>query len=332
MVKKFAVLIFIFCAILFFYPFVSNAGLIDCDLVGSGNSKPCNFCEAADLTARGIDFLLFTVLTPLAIIAFLVAGGYFLFGGANPNNHKTGNEILRKTIYGILIAYAGWIIINTILMQFIDEGSGIIWTPWNQRPECPPEGTPGAPIAPVIPTEQITPQCKNGQDDDGDGKTDYKADGTGDPDCANEDWPSENSGSPQTNSGETPKCEANGESIGITNIINCMSSPSLGYKKPEPNQRYGGSHTCKLNKTPPGISCHYGGPSTESGCNGTSHAVDYGKSQAPPGKKIFSTIKRDAESCGGIASCEDSQGDRSQGCGGDANHVHVIDSNNCGCN
>lgn len=303
------------------FSFVSaQEPIVQCELGNSGTA--CDLCQFFELIGRVINFLLFYALPPLAVVAFLAAGILFLFSGDDPNKRTKGRKVLWVTVSGILIAFAGWLIINTILDQLVNKNAGIIWMPWNEIPRCElEEGMEGPPA-------QIKPECGNGLDDDGDGKTDFGED----PDCSSENDNSEKATPPI---GTLPKCNANGESALISNIINCMVS--RGFAEPVINQRYGGSHTCNLPPEEISVSCHYGGKNTDAGCNGTSHAVDFGKNQnAAKGKTLKQTYDTLSGTCNnGVAGVyyEDAKGNRYASDNATVNHIHIndTDASGCGC-
>src|SRR3989344_3472768 len=133
--------IIFFVVVFFIFPLFANADpLVQC--LTSANANECNFCEFFDLIGRIITFIFTQIILPLTVVAFLVAGGFYLFGGGNPDKIKKANGVIRVTVYGILIAYSSWLIINTLLYQLLPEntrqsgGSGYIFWPWNERPEC----------------------------------------------------------------------------------------------------------------------------------------------------------------------------------------------------
>lgn len=163
MTKSISTIFFVlFLSILIFQPLTTQAGLVDCELEDAGPGGPgkvCDFCEAVRLISRIIHLLLFDILTPLTIIAFLFAGGYYLFGGENPGNIKKAHGIFRVAIYGILITFTGWLIVNTIIAQFVNSDSEFgLWLPWNDIPPCSAEGTAVIPVAvaPQITETQTT--------------------------------------------------------------------------------------------------------------------------------------------------------------------------------
>lgn len=273
-------------------------------------NTPCDFCELFQITNRVIKLILYYIIPPLAVVAFIWAGIYYLFSGGNPQNISRAHKIFQVTVIGILIAYSGWLIVNTILQQVVDPKSGLIWWPWNKLPQCAPEGVsemPSTPIAPTIPFPPAIPP------------------------------------STKPPPSQKAKCETDGESQELVQLVSCVQQETDLKNIDLGDETKGtGRHTCNLSAG--SVSCHYGGPSLTPGCNGTAHAVDFGGYPGSVGsetneknknahienyKKIIEVVSK----CGGInARCESGTGIVS--CDNPAaNHVHANDigSLKCGC-
>jgi len=132
--------------ILFLFVFSAQntrAGLVNCELESgtedAGQGTPCDFCKAIEMIGEIINFLLYFVIAPLAVVAFVVAGGFFLFGGTQPNLITKGRKTLQVTVIGTVIAFSAWIAVNTVIDQ-LGPNDNILWLPWNEIPECNTEG------------------------------------------------------------------------------------------------------------------------------------------------------------------------------------------------
>ncbi|MDD5145456.1 MAG: pilin [Candidatus Pacebacteria bacterium] len=76
---------------------------------------PCQFCHFFVMFKRILDFILFRIV-PLAAVLLVVSGGAMLiFGGVNPKLVAQGKSILTSVAVGLIIIYAAWIIVNTVL-------------------------------------------------------------------------------------------------------------------------------------------------------------------------------------------------------------------------
>lgn len=141
-----SLLIFLISAYLFLFNASSASALtiVKCETSDPG-SPSCNLCEAFKMISRGIRIALYIVLPGMAAFAFMLAGVFFLFAGGNEGIVKTGKDIIKVTVYGILIAFGGWIIINTIMVELVNPDAWKWWQVWYKIPECAEEGTPAMP-------------------------------------------------------------------------------------------------------------------------------------------------------------------------------------------
>lgn len=141
-----SLLIFLISAYLFLFSASSASALtiVKCE-TSDPNSPSCNLCEAFKMISRGIRIALYIVLPGVAAFAFMLAGVLFLFAGGNEGTVKTGKDIIKVTVYGILIAFGGWIIVNTIMVEMVNPNVFNWWQVWYKVPECAEEGTPKMP-------------------------------------------------------------------------------------------------------------------------------------------------------------------------------------------
>lgn len=97
----------------------------------------CTLCDILLLGQSIINFLI-QLATALAIIGVLYGGFYLLTSGGSPTRIQQGKDALWTTLKGIVIAYAAWLFINTLLLVFVSgdtSGTGIatiLSKPWNQ--------------------------------------------------------------------------------------------------------------------------------------------------------------------------------------------------------
>ena len=86
------------------------AGLVPC---GGQGENACTFCDFFVMAERIINFLLFTIVPPLAVLFVVIAGAYFILGsGYDPGLVIKGKSILESVAIGLLILYGAWILIN----------------------------------------------------------------------------------------------------------------------------------------------------------------------------------------------------------------------------
>ena len=114
----------IFILVLSFVIFVTPLFLIESKpLVPDCPIDGCGFNEVMILINSVINFLLFTIATPLAALIFVYAGFKLITSSGDPGKLTDVKNILKNAIFGYLIALAAWLIINTILTMLGFEGS-----------------------------------------------------------------------------------------------------------------------------------------------------------------------------------------------------------------
>lgn len=74
----------------------------------------CGFNDMIQLFINLFDWGL-AILSILSVAFFIIGGGYLLLSGGNADRVKTGTSILKNTVFGILIALASWLIVNTVI-------------------------------------------------------------------------------------------------------------------------------------------------------------------------------------------------------------------------
>ena len=112
--KKLFLFIFL---LLISFPFLANAqGLVPC---GPGKSEPnnvCQFCHIFVLFENVVNFFLFQIVPPLAVLMIVIGGIYFFISAGDPNKINKGKGILTTVIAGLIIIYCAWIFINFFFM------------------------------------------------------------------------------------------------------------------------------------------------------------------------------------------------------------------------
>ena len=98
----------------------------------------CTLCDLFVLIKNVVDFLVKDIAVPLAVIIFIYGGIMMLTSAGSEEKIKKGKTALGQAIWGLIIVFAAWLIIDTIIKGFAAGGQGIIqgWGPWNQIPNC----------------------------------------------------------------------------------------------------------------------------------------------------------------------------------------------------
>lgn len=107
----------------------SAAGIVPCGGVD------CNICHLFQGVSNIIDFLLKNIAFPLGVVAILYGGFMMMTSGGSEERVKKGRTALEFAVYGIIIAFAGWLIIDTILTSLV-KGELDLKAFWNAFPGC----------------------------------------------------------------------------------------------------------------------------------------------------------------------------------------------------
>lgn len=126
------VLFFAFC-FLFSTASAFAAGLVPC---GGDGESACTFCHLVQLGENIIYNLLLKIGPTIATI-FIIWGAFMMMlSGGSPEKAKKGREIMTSAIVGLVIAFAAWLIIDTIF-NFLVKGSGgmsnFSWNLWKMN-------------------------------------------------------------------------------------------------------------------------------------------------------------------------------------------------------
>ncbi len=105
------------------------AGLVPCG--GPGQSE-CTICHLFVGIKNIVDFLTLNIAMPLAVVILIYGGVMLLVSGGSEEKIKKGKTALGAAVWGLLIVFAAWLIIATILGNLIKPA----FLPWNSFPGC----------------------------------------------------------------------------------------------------------------------------------------------------------------------------------------------------
>ena len=108
----------------------SAAGIVPC-------TNNCTICHLFVGINSIIDFLLKNIAFPLGVVAILYGGFMIMTSGGSEEQVKKGKTALEFAVYGIIIAFAGWLIVGTILSSLVTDT--LVWPfsqEWNTIPSC----------------------------------------------------------------------------------------------------------------------------------------------------------------------------------------------------
>jgi len=125
-------------------PSLAQAGLVPCGHTiddpktpNIDESQPCTFCDFFVMTDNILDFLLLPpdgIVFIIAVLMLVVGGVMFFFAGANPNALQTAKRIITSTIIGLVIIYAAFVIVGSILSAIgLADWTTEIYKNWWQK-------------------------------------------------------------------------------------------------------------------------------------------------------------------------------------------------------
>lgn len=102
-------------------------------------TAPCQTCDIIILAKNVSDFILFYLVPALATLFFLYAGFRILLGGGIPSQVQKGQDLFRTTVYGLMIMFLAWLIVNTTLRTVagVDNIAEDWWKLECREPEIP---------------------------------------------------------------------------------------------------------------------------------------------------------------------------------------------------
>ncbi len=101
-------------------PIISFAQIVPC------SGPDCKLCHIFVLFGNLINFALFTIVPPLAVLALVAGGLMFYFSVGDPSRTTTAKNLIKSTITGILVVYFAGLIVGLI---FVATGAAD-WERW----------------------------------------------------------------------------------------------------------------------------------------------------------------------------------------------------------
>ena len=152
-------------AVILTTPILASAAIVPCGT--SANPTPCTPCHFWELADRFIDFFLLLSL-PILTVVLLYGGVLWLISSGNSSMVEKGKKIIWNGLVGVLIAFCGWLIVDSIIKTL---ASGKPVAAWNTAPICeaavvaPPPGPPPPPpvVTPTPPPPPPGPTVSDAQ-------------------------------------------------------------------------------------------------------------------------------------------------------------------------
>lgn len=111
--------------------FAAQLPLVPCGEKGN----PCQLCHFFVMLDRILDFVLFHLVPPIAVIMLVIGGITFFLAGGNPQAVGRARGILTAAVIGLVIIYGAWLLVNAFFMLIgVSEWTGL--QNWFEYP-CP---------------------------------------------------------------------------------------------------------------------------------------------------------------------------------------------------
>lgn len=149
----------------------------DWNLVGYTVNSNCTLNDFLQLFVNLFSWGMY-MISILGMLMLFVGGGTMLMSGGSEERVRKGKAILTNTIFGIVIALGSWLIINTLYVALLPEGStknGVAYIldnqPWfrtsssktwgscSEPPQSPCKGGPGAETVRIVQTKMYNQGC-----------------------------------------------------------------------------------------------------------------------------------------------------------------------------
>ncbi len=139
MTKKIIILLILFVFIFSIPCFASAGGLVPCGRA-TDNPKtpyheddPCTLCHFLILIDNIIDFFIFKLVPPIALLMITVAALMFIFSMDNPETISRAKRIISSVLIGMVIIYAsyslvGWFLVSIGLADWVENIYRDWWT------------------------------------------------------------------------------------------------------------------------------------------------------------------------------------------------------------
>lgn len=106
-------------------------GLVPCGTV----TCPCQLCDFFVMFDRIVDFVLFSIVPPIAVLMLVISGMMFFLAKGDPSALNKAKAVLTATLMGLAIIFSAFLFINLFFNLIgVNEWTGL--QEWFKYP-CP---------------------------------------------------------------------------------------------------------------------------------------------------------------------------------------------------
>jgi len=105
-------------------------GLVPCGTEGC----PCTLCHFFELIENILDFILFKLVPPVAVLMLVIGGVMFFLAAGDPANLSRAKSVITTTVIGLIIVYGAFLVIGMFLASIglSDWTENIYESWWNE--------------------------------------------------------------------------------------------------------------------------------------------------------------------------------------------------------
>ena len=112
--KKTLATLFVFSGLfLSFIAVQADEGLVPC---GGEGQPSCQLCHVFIMFDRIVDFVMLTLVPPLAALMLVISGVMFFTAAGDPSGLGKARSVLTSVVFGLVIVYGSWLIINSFFL------------------------------------------------------------------------------------------------------------------------------------------------------------------------------------------------------------------------
>ena len=131
-------------------------------------SAKCTLCHFFILINQIVNFVLFSLAAPLALLMLIIGGGMFMLAAGNPSTITQARKLIASVLIGVVIIYGAYFLVGVFLQSVGLAGwTTTIYQSWwggfyeidcevDETAMAPPPPVPPAPVPPAF-VPPITP-------------------------------------------------------------------------------------------------------------------------------------------------------------------------------
>lgn len=107
--------------------FAQSGGLVSCGKTEIGAdgtpyiSNPCDYADFVATLQNILNFLIYTLATPIATLLIAISGFKMVTSGGDPSAYKKAKTVLKNTMIGYVIMLSAFLVIKLIITFLFGE-------------------------------------------------------------------------------------------------------------------------------------------------------------------------------------------------------------------